>query len=127
MVTLAPTDDDEPTEATRFDSTAWAARLFGVHTKAAITATKARGTKVDGNRGVKPTVKMRTKSAAASQQRASASADNIVPPIAELQADGATSLRQIAAGLNAKDIPTARGEGAWTAPRVKRVLKRLVR
>jgi hypothetical protein len=37
------------------------------------------------------------------------------------------SLRQIAAGLRAKDIPTARGEGAWTAPQVKRVLKRLVR
>jgi hypothetical protein len=55
-VTLAPTDDgalrmnrypaigasDETTEATRFDSTAWAARVFGVHTKAAITAQGAR-------------------------------------------------------------------------------------
>ena len=45
----------------------------------------------------------------------------------ELQADGATSLRQIAAGLNAKDIPTGLGEGAWIAPKVKRVLKRMVR
>jgi hypothetical protein len=65
-------------------------------------------------------------SAAARQQRASARAADIAPPIAELQADGATSLRQIAAGLNATDIPTARGEGAWTAPQVKRVLKQLV-
>jgi hypothetical protein len=70
---------------------------------------------------------MRIQSAAARQQRASVRAADIAPPIAELQADGATSLRQIAAGLNAKDIPTARGEGAWTAPQVKRVLKQLVR
>ncbi|HEY2529300.1 MAG TPA: hypothetical protein VGJ20_15360 [Xanthobacteraceae bacterium] len=46
--------------------------MFGVHTKAAITATKARGTKLGGNRGVKPTVKMHMQSAAGRQQRASA-------------------------------------------------------
>ena len=101
--------------------------MFGVRTKAAITATKARGTQLGGDRGVKPTVKMRIQSAAARQQRASARAADIAPPIAELQADGATSLRQIAAGLHAKDIRTARGEGAWIAPQVKRVLKRMVR
>jgi hypothetical protein len=70
MVTLAPTDDgalrmnrypaigasDEPTDATRFDSTAWAARVFGVRTMAAVATVKACGTKVDGNRGVNPTV-----------------------------------------------------------------------
>jgi len=66
-----------PTEATRFDSTEWAARVFGVRTKAAITAAKARGTKLGGNRGVKPTVKMRIQSAAGRQQRAaSRAADN---------------------------------------------------
>jgi hypothetical protein len=63
---------DEPTEATTFDSTAWAAHVFGGRTKAAMTAAKARGTKLGGNRGVKPIVKMRTNSAAARQQRASA-------------------------------------------------------
>jgi hypothetical protein len=59
---------------------------------------------------------MRIQSATARQQRASARAADIAPTIAELQADGATLLRQIAAGLNAKDISTARGEGTWTAP-----------
>jgi len=52
--------------------------------------------------------------------RASARAADIAPTIAELQAAGATSLRQIAAGLNAKGIPTARGEGEWTVLQVKR-------
>jgi hypothetical protein len=97
--------------------------VLGVRTKAAITATKARGTELGGNRGVKPTAKMRLQFAAARQQRASARAADIVPPIAELQADGATSLRQIAAGLIAKDISTARGEGAWTVPQVKRLVR----
>jgi hypothetical protein len=95
--------------------------------KAALAAAEVRGTKLGGNRGVEPTMKMRIQSAAARQHCASARAADIAPPIAALQADGATSLRQIAAGLRAKDIPTARGEGAWTAPQVKRVLKRLVR
>ena len=37
-------------------------------------------------------------------------AADIVPVIAELQAAGAESLRAIAAGLNARGIPTARGK-----------------
>jgi len=36
-----------------------------------------------------------------------------------------TSLRAIAAGLNEKGIPTARGDGEWTATQVMRVLERL--
>ena len=46
------------------------------------------------------------------------------PTIAELQAAGATSLRAIAAGLNERGIPTSRGEGAWSAVQVSRVLAR---
>jgi hypothetical protein len=42
------------------------------------------------------------------------------PVIREIQATGA-SLRQIAAALNDRHIPTARGSG-WTATQVLRVL-----
>ncbi len=42
---------------------------------------------------------------------------------ADVRAPGASSLRQIAAGLNARGIPTACG-GAWSAVQVKRVLER---
>jgi Recombinase len=38
---------------------------------------------------------------------------------------GATSLRAIAAGLNQQHIPTARGQGIWSAVQVARVLERL--
>lgn len=44
--------------------------------------------------------------------------------VAELQAAGATSLRAIAAGLNARGIPTARGIGPWSATQVLRTLAR---
>jgi hypothetical protein len=50
-------------------------------------------------------------------------ADNIAPIIAELQADGATSLQAIAAGLNQRGITTARG-GTRSARQVARVLAR---
>jgi hypothetical protein len=40
----------------------------------------------------------------------------LAPVIAEIRATGASSLREIAAGLNARGIPTAQG-GAWSAMR----------
>jgi hypothetical protein len=45
------------------------------------------------------------------------------PIITDVQVSGASSLRQIAAGLNGRGIPTARG-GAWSAVQVKRVMER---
>ena len=50
-------------------------------------------------------------------------ASDLRPIIADVQASGASSLRQIAAGLNQRGIPTARG-GAWSAVQVRRVLER---
>ena len=118
---------DEPTEATRFESAACAARVFGVRTVAAVSTAKARDTKLDGNRGVKPTVKMRTKSAAARQQRVSASAADITPPIAELQGGRHYVIKTDRSRAQRQGYLDCAGEGALTAPRVKRALKRLVR
>jgi DNA invertase Pin-like site-specific DNA recombinase len=99
-------------------------RMISARTKAALAAAKARGTKLGGNRGVKPTAKMRALSAAAVKQRADARATDIGPTIKALQAAGATTLRSIAAGLNEQGIPTARG-GRWSAVQVQRVLERI--
>ena len=101
------------------------AGMISARTKAALAAAKRRGVKLGGNRGVKPTAKMQKASKAALQARADARAADIGPTIKELQAAGATSLRAIADRLNAKRIPTARGEGEWTATQVMRVLERL--
>jgi DNA invertase Pin-like site-specific DNA recombinase len=100
-------------------------RMISARTKAALAAAKARGTKLGGNRGVKPTAKTRALSKAALQRRADARAADIAPTVKALQAAGATSLRAIAAGLNAQGIPTPRGAGTWSAVQVARVLERI--
>jgi hypothetical protein len=56
---------------------------------------------------------------------AAARAAELAPVIAELQAGGAVSLRSIAAALNERGIPTASGDGAWSAGQVARVCQRL--
>jgi DNA invertase Pin-like site-specific DNA recombinase len=61
----------------------------------------------------------------AKQARVEQHAQDIAPTIRTLQAAGKTSLRAIAAGLNEQGIPTARGNGAWSAVQVARVLERM--
>jgi hypothetical protein len=48
---------------------------------------------------------------------------NVVPVIRQIRASGATSLRAIAAALNARGVATARG-GQWNATQVMSVLRR---
>lgn len=101
------------------------AGMISARTKAALAQARKRGIKLGGNRGVKPTAQMHAASKAALQKRANDRAADIAPTIRALQEDGATSLNAIAAGLNAKRIPTARGAGQWTATQVARVLERI--
>lgn len=101
------------------------AGMISTRTKAALAAAKKRGTKLGGNRGSTPTPRMRKRSAAVLKQRADARAADIGPTVKELQAAGATSLRAIAAGLNERGIPTARGQGTWSAVQVARILARV--
>ncbi len=101
------------------------AGMISARTKAALAAAKRRGKKLGGDRGFRPTAKMRARAVAALEQRADARAADVAPAIRKLQADGATSLRAIAAGLNEAGIPTARGQGKWSAVQVSRVLQRI--
>jgi DNA invertase Pin-like site-specific DNA recombinase len=100
------------------------AGMISARTKAALAAAKRRGTKLGGDRGVKPSAKTRAIATAAIQKRATDRAADIAPTIRTLQAGGAVSLRAIAAGLNAAGITTARGCVAWDASQVRRVLQR---
>jgi hypothetical protein len=93
-------------------------------TKMALAAAKRRGVKLGGYRaGAELTRKAREAGSAAMAQIAAQRAADIAPVIAELQSAGARSLRDIAAGLNERQIPTARG-GKWSAVQVSRVLAR---
>jgi DNA invertase Pin-like site-specific DNA recombinase len=100
-------------------------RMISKRTKDALAAAKRRGKKLGGDRGVVPSRKTRALAVAALKARADSRAADIAPIIADLQAAGKTSLRDIAEGLNGAGIPTARGEGEWSAVQVKRVLDRL--
>jgi hypothetical protein len=55
---------------------------------------------------------------------AKARATDLAPTLASIQAAGITTLRGIAAALNERAIPTARGAGRWSAVQVGRVLAR---
>ncbi len=101
------------------------ARMISDRTKAALQAAKARG-KVLGRRageGNVMTDSMREKAAAVVKAKADDRAALLADTLAEIQAGGAVSLREIAAALNDRAIPTARG-GQWSAVQVQRVLAR---
>jgi hypothetical protein len=71
------------------------------------------------------TKQMKTRGLKAVQSRADARAADLAPIIRRLQAAGTTTLAGIAAALNARGIPTARGRGPWHAVQVSRVLVRI--
>jgi DNA invertase Pin-like site-specific DNA recombinase len=99
------------------------AEAISKRTKAALAAAKARGTQLGGRR---VSAERWAEIGAAAGRVRSDTADKraatlVLPVIRELQAAGATSLRQIAAGLNERNISTPRG-GEWSAVQVQRVL-----
>jgi hypothetical protein len=59
------------------------------------------------------------------RERAARKVADLKPVIAELRASGITSLRGIAAALNARGIPTVAGSGRWHHVQVGRLLGRL--
>jgi DNA invertase Pin-like site-specific DNA recombinase len=97
-------------------------RMISARTKAALAAAKRRGVKLGGDRGGRLTAKARAAGRAVQRQRARSRALDLVPTIKELQEAGCTSLRAIAAALEARGIPAARG-GKWTAVQVSRLLE----
>lgn len=101
------------------------ASMISARTKAALGAAKARGVVLGGNRGniAGESRKGNRISAAKRGAMATARANDLLPVIRAAQANGASSLRQIADALNGKEIKTARG-GEWSAVQVARILER---
>jgi DNA invertase Pin-like site-specific DNA recombinase len=102
------------------------AQAISVRTKAALAAAKARGVRLGGNRGhigsmARPAA---AKSAVVRSVKARERLSDLRPVIAELQAGGSLSLRQLAAALNERGVPAPRG-GSWSSPQVKRVVDQL--
>lgn len=88
---------------------------------------RGKATKLGGLRpGVVFTDEHRAQGRAARSARANARAIDLVPTIAALRADGATTLAALAEALTARGIPTARGASTWSAMQVSRVLKQII-
>ena len=101
------------------------ARMISERTKAALAAARARGVRLGGHREGAHVLssKDRTRGHAVATAEANAFASDVASQIEELKADGASSLAQLAAGLNERGIATRRGS-TWTITSVARVLAR---
>ena len=99
-------------------------KMISARTRAALAAAKARGAKLGRPENLCNQEAGRERGRVTRSATARARATDLRPILADLQASGAKSLREIAAGLNHRHIPTARG-GAWSAVQVKRVVERV--
>ncbi|KQP60621.1 recombinase family protein [Methylobacterium sp. Leaf108] len=104
------------------------AKMISERTKAALAATKRRGTKLGGDRGYRPSAPPSAEDVAQAtavrQRKADHAAFAVLPVLEELQADGVVSLNALAKRLNEMGHQTPR-KGTWTATAVKRVLARV--
>jgi DNA invertase Pin-like site-specific DNA recombinase len=102
------------------------ALMISSRTKSALQAAKARGVKLGGDRAgiiASQSPKGVAASATIRAARSQKHAADIMATIREAQANGATSLRQIADYLNIRSESAPRG-GSWSAIQVSRVLAR---
>ena len=97
-------------------------KMISARTKAALQAAKARGVRLGRPENLKNQEVGRERGRARRTTLAGERAADLRPIIADVQVMGVRSLRMIAAGLNGRGIPAARG-GAWSAVQVKRVLE----
>jgi DNA invertase Pin-like site-specific DNA recombinase len=99
------------------------AKMISERTRAALQAAKKRGVKLGGTgencaqiaaKGNRASARVRSEAA---QRRAA----DLLPVIEQCKANGAVTLRQIAAQLNQRQIPASRG-GSWSGAQVSRVM-----
>lgn len=114
-------------------------KLISTRTREALAAAKARGCKANGEpfkagrlgnpNGAAPLRRARKGNRAALAARTAAAAQfarERAPDVRDVRQGGASSLREIAAGLNARGVTTPNG-GPWHANSVRRLLERIDR
>jgi DNA invertase Pin-like site-specific DNA recombinase len=98
-------------------------KLIGNRTREALQALKRKGVKL-GNPSQKSLKAAAKVSAEVRQALAQSFAESMLPMIRGYQQSG-LSLREIAAELNRRGVPTYRGTGAWTATQLSRIQQRV--
>ena len=101
------------------------AEAISKRTKAALIATKARGTVLGGRRvSAERLVEIGAAARAERSKRVKKAAVDLAPVIREIRAAGLTTLRAIAAELNDRRIDAPRG-GQWSSVQVMRLLAKV--
>jgi DNA invertase Pin-like site-specific DNA recombinase len=103
------------------------AAMISARTKAALEAARVRGVALGGLRGEAKRMKAvaakgTRQSAILRQEAAKERRSDLLPVIEQLRSEGATSLRQIANGMNRIGLQAPRG-GKWTAVQIMRVMR----
>jgi DNA invertase Pin-like site-specific DNA recombinase len=88
-------------------------------TKQALAAAKARGVKLGGPK----LAEAQRNGSEKNRENADSFATNTKPVIEQIRKSGITTLRGIAAALNARGVPTARG-GTWTPVQIMAIERR---
>ncbi|MET3410808.1 recombinase family protein [Methylobacterium sp. 1030] len=96
------------------------AKAISERTKAALAQARARGVRLGGDRGAVLSREAQTAGNAVRTAKANYRAADLLPVIRDIRAAGAVTLQQVADGLNARGITTARG-GQWSPIQVQRV------
>jgi DNA invertase Pin-like site-specific DNA recombinase len=97
---------------------------ISARTKAALAVAKARGRKLGNPANLSNQALGSVRGNATRSGKAKARVVDLAPVVTRLRKAGATSLRELAEGLNREGIPAARG-GGWSATQVARVLARM--
>ncbi|MGE3701801.1 MAG: recombinase family protein [Hyphomicrobiaceae bacterium] len=99
-------------------------RRISERTRKALEIARQRGTRLGGYKGYNPTDGDRKRAATALKAQADQRADALRPVLDELREEGISTTIDLAAALNQRAIPTARG-GKWHAASVARLVARL--
>ena len=100
------------------------AGLISQRTRAALAVAKARGVKLGNPRLLPGTPAMAAVARAARSRQVAERMADVLAILHQVQAEGADSLRTIAAGLQARGVLTPAGKANWSAGQVRRVLVR---
>jgi len=100
------------------------AGLTSQRTKVALAVAKARGVRLGNPNSVPATPAMAAAARAARSRQVTDRAADVLAVVRQVQAEGARSLRTIAAELRARGVLTPTGKVNWSAEQLRRLLAR---
>ena len=98
------------------------AGLISQRTRAALAIAKARGVRLGNPSPTPATQAMAAAARAARSRQVAERAADMLTVVRQVQAEGASSLRAIAAGLHAHGVRTPAGKEHWSAAQIRRLL-----